>query len=211
MRKLYYLFFFGAILSLQDSFAQIRAKNIWPIPGEISTKNFHLNSRASEGYIADQFVFDGCVEGNCKNGEGVWGSTVSTDVEFTTNGSLKLTINLYKGSFSEDGKKFNGKKLVYNYTLSGSGAKNRDFYANKFTPLQTVNLSEDISKPILASNWIVAQGEAFRTEIIPSQRTTPGYTLHGIGASREAMTELGAASMLGKYENGQLQMAKILI
>src|SRR5690606_12953373 len=128
---------------------------------------------------------------------------------FRDNGSLELTINLYKGIFSEDGKKFNGKKLVYNYTLSGSGAKNRDFYANKFTPFTAENLADDLNKSITASKYIVAEGEAVRTEMkVGDNKTLYDYTLHGIGASREAMYELGAASMQGKYENGQLQMAK---
>jgi hypothetical protein len=212
MRKIFYLFLAGVILSSQDTIAQIRAKNIWPFVSEISIKNFHLNYRASEGDIIYQFLFNDCVNGNCKNGEGVWASTKSRKVEFRDNGSLELTVNLYKGIFSEDGKKFNGKKLVYNYTLSGSGAKNRDFYANKFTPFTAENLSDDLNKSIIASKYIVAEGEAIRTEIkIGDNKTLYDYTLHGIGASREAMNELGAASMQGKYENGQLQMAKIIV
>jgi hypothetical protein len=203
-----FLFLFILAAGGFNAYAQVKAKNIWPVVGEISTKNFHLNARASEGYIADQFIFSGCVDGNCKNGEGVWASTFSRNVGFSTNGSLELTVNIYKGRFSEDGKKFNGKKLVYNYTLSGSGAKNRDFYANKFTPLQTVNLSEDISKPIMASNYIVAEGEAVRTESRYGKEIIYSYTLHGIGADRAAMLELGAAAMQGKYENGQLQLLR---
>lgn len=212
MRQLHCLLLVGAILLSQHSFAQIRAKNIWPVVGDISTKNFHLNYRASEGYIGNQFLFNDCVDGNCKNGEGVFASTISRKVEFRENGSLELTVNLYKGIFSEDGKKFNGKKLVYNYTLSGSGAKNRDFYANKFTPLTQENLDNDLKKSIATSKYIVAEGEAIRAEIkVADNKILYDYTLHGIGASREAMNELGAASMQGKYENGQLQMEKIIV
>ena len=212
MRKLFFLFLGSPFFYHQHSSAQIKAKNIWPITSNISIKNFHLNYRASEGDIIYQFLFNDCIEGNCKNGEGVWASTKSRKVEFRDNGSLELTINLYKGIFSEDGKKFNGKKLVYNYTLSGSGAKNRDFYVNKFTPFTAENLADDLNKSITASKYIVAEGEAVRTEMkVGDNKTLYDYTLHGIGASREAMYELGAASMQGKYENGQLQMAKIIV
>ena len=211
MRKLFFLFLCSTFFYQQDSSAQIKAKNFWPITGDIAIKNFHLNYRASEGDIIYQFFLSDCIEGNCKNGEGVWASTNSRKVEFRDNGSLELTVNLYKGTFSDDGRKFNGKKLVYNYTLSGSGAKNRDFYANKFTPLAAENLSSDLNNSIAGSKYIVAEGEAIRTETKIGDKTTYSYTLHGIGASREAMTELGAASMQGKYENGQLQMAKIMV
>ncbi len=211
MRKIFPLLLYVAIFCGSHSYAQIKAKNIWPVTNEISIKNFHLNYRASEGDIIYQFFLNECIEGNCKNGEGVWASTNSRKVEFRDNGSLELTVNLYKGTFSEDGKQFKGKKLVYNYTLSGSGAKSRDFYANKFTPLSAENLANDLNNSIAASKYIVAEGEAIRTEGKMGDKTTYGYTLHGIGASREAMTELGAASMQGKYENGQLLMANITV
>lgn len=211
MRKFFYLLFPVAVISVQPGFAQIRAKNIWPTVGELSIKNFHLNYRASEGDIIYQFFLNDCVEGNCKNGEGVFAVTNSRKVEFRENGSLELTVNLYKGTFSDDGKKFNGKMLTCNYTLSGSGAKNRDFYANKFTPVKPVNLAEDISKSILTSNYIVAEGEAIRSEEKWGDKTKYSYQLHGTGASRSAMLELGAATMQGKFDNGQLQMAKIVV
>lgn len=210
MYKIICLFFL--VLSLQlKSIAQLRAKHFWPATTEFSIKNFHLNYRASEGDISNQFYLNECIEGNCKNGEGVWAITNSRKVEFRENGSLELTINLYKGSFSDDGKKFKGKMLVYNYTLAGSGAKNRDFYANKFSPLKQESLAEDMNKPILDSRYITAEGEAIRTEQQWGSKMIYNYTLHGTGATRDAMLELGAASMQGKYDNGQLQMTNIII
>ena len=208
MRKFFILFLLVTIFAGKHCFAQIKAKHIWPIPGEFSIKKFHLNFRKSEGDIFYQFLYNDCVDGNCKNGEGVWATANSRNIEFTTNGSLDLTVNLYKGIFSDDGKKFTGKMLTYNYSLQGSGAKNRDFYADKFTPVKTEDLSADLANPILASKYIVAEGEAIRTEVKVGEESKYIYELHGIGASRASMLELGATSMQGKYENGQLQMLK---
>lgn len=194
-----------------NSTAQLKARHFWPATTEFSIKNFHLNYRASEGDIRNQFYLNECIDGNCKNGEGVFARTDAKNVEFRENGSLELIIKLYKGVFSEDGKKFTGKMLLYNYTLNGSGAKNRDFYANKFTPVKQMNLAEDMAKSILASNYITAEGEAMRNELKWSDKPRTEYILHGTGASREAMLELGAASMQGKYDSGQLLMTKVTV
>lgn len=192
-------------------YSQLKPKHIWPATTEFSIKKFHLNYREKEGDIRNQFFLNDCIEGNCSSGEGVFAITYARDVEFRENGSLQLTVNLYKGSFSDDGKKFKGKMLAYNYTLSGSGAKDHWFYADKFTPVKTENLAEDINKSILDSRYITAEGEAIRTEQQWGDKKRYSYTLHGSGASRDAMLELGAASMQGKYDNGQLLMTKITV
>lgn len=205
MRKIFLLA--AVVLIFQSAgYAQLKPKHFWPATTAFSIKKYHLNYRASEGDIRTQFFLNDCIEGDCKNGDGVFAVTNARNVEFRENGSLDLTINLYKGKFSEDGKNFNGKMLEYNYRLSGSGAKDHWFYANKFTPFATVNLAEDIAKPMLAGNYIFAEGEAVRTEEKWGDKIKYSYQLHGTGASRQAMTELSAASMQGRYENGQLLM-----
>lgn len=207
------IFLLAAIVLMFQSAgnAQLKPRHFWPVTTDFSIKKFHLNYREKEGDIRNQFFLNDCIEGNCSSGEGVFAVTYAREVEFRENGSLQLTVNLYKGTFSDDGKKFKGKMLAYNYTLAGSGAKDHWFYADKFTPLKSENLAEDINKSILDSRYIIADGEAIRTEEQWGDKKRTSYTLHGTGATRDAMLELGAASMQGKYDNGQLLMTKVIV
>jgi hypothetical protein len=209
MRKIILLV---SILSAIQSagIAQLKARHFWPATTPITIKNFHLTAREKEGYINNEFRMNECLEGNCDNGTGIWAVVFPKDIDFRPDGYLELTVTLYKGSFSDNGKKFNGKIMRYSYFLDGSGAKSRDFYANKFTPRQSVSLAEDMVKPMHESAYIIAEGEAIfdSTEYTYTKGKyiyTRQYMLHGTGATRDAMLNAGASALQGKYERGQLQ------
>lgn len=209
MRKIMLLIIFS--LGVQSiGVAQLKARHFWPATTAVSVKNYNLNAREKQGYINEEFRLNECIDGNCDNGTGMWAVVVPKNIEFRPDGYIDLLVTIYKGNFSDNGKKFSGKKLVCSYFLDGSGAKNRDYYASKFTPRNSISLADDMVKPMHESNYIVAEGEAIFDSTESSYTNgkslyTRKYMLHGTGATRDAMLNAGSNSLKGKYERGQLQ------
>lgn len=84
-------------------------------------------------YLAQAPDFNECINGNCADGEGVRLMTENLELKYS---SYTLRGTILKGTFSEGGKRFNGK--VYKFSLPAGGDK-KEKELRIGTPLNITN------------------------------------------------------------------------
>jgi hypothetical protein len=120
------------IAGIANAQSTVKVSAFYPVAKEFKVKNAGVDTR----YI---YQSNGCVEGDCKKGEGTF-VVVCDDVNMQGEKEKGfVTVNIYKGTFREDGKYFEGKMYQwrpdYIYTTSYNTAV--------LTPVNPVDISRD--------------------------------------------------------------------
>lgn len=131
-----------------NSQATVKVSSFYPKAKQFKVKNNGPNAR----YI---YNGSGCVEGNCKKGKGTFVAVCNDASMQGKDQKAFVTVYIYKGTFSEDGKYFEGKTYEwrpdYRYSTSYDIAT--------LTPVNPV----DISKEENLSESLVGEGTMTRS------------------------------------------------
>ena len=185
-RILLFLLLFSAVIAHAQF--ETKSSNFYPSPSK-----FKINT--TQKSYTDDIVANGCVSGNCRNGEGILVEAFADGAVLRAFDTVRIDLNIYKGRFTNDGKNFEG--TLYHRIVPFWVEKGK---SNTYTPAITYDMKNGDFGDEIASGQMASSDKGFRWSGWMHQKQQPGSGIE----SQEIFVKLNPEFARTTYTSGSL-------
>jgi len=186
MKIIFVVYLVIALMPLQARGQGMTAKQVYPRLGNISNK------------VQGNYLFAGCVSGNCNDGEGVFATLNITSSQTVSGGGSRIGLlyNIYTGSFFNNGKQLKGRWTFIETSATQKNEK-RDY-----KPDEDIDLEKQVSQLVVYYNGELGSYTDPASKIL-------NYHPHGKGDHNQLAVRYDYGSFSGTFKQGKPVAATI--